>query len=81
MVDDSVTKNIAYFIFAISFFVMIYFISQQARKNRLSAIDQHAPKVAGHDILDGGAKNPQQFDEPDDNALEEMAELLGDDED
>ena len=56
MVDDSVTKNIAYFIFAISFFVMIYFISQQARKNRLSAIDQHAPKVAGHDILDGGAK-------------------------
>ena len=59
MVDDSVTKNIAYFIFAISFFVMIYFISQQARKNRLSAIDQHAPKVAGHDILDGGAKNPK----------------------
>ena len=31
--------------------------------------------------LIGGAKNPQQFDEPDDDALDEMAELLGEDED
>ena len=54
---------------------------QQARKNRLSTIDQHAPKVAGHDVLAGGAKNPQQFDEPDDDALEEMAELLGEEDD
>ena len=27
--------------------------------------------------MDGSAKNPEQFDEPDDDALEEMAELLG----
>ena len=30
--------------------------------------------------MDGAAKNPEQFDEPDDDALEEMAKLLGEDE-
>ena len=81
MVDETTTKNIAYAIFAISFFIMIYFITKQARENRLTSIDQHAPKIAGFDELSGGARNPQQFDEPDDEALDEMAELLGEDED
>ena len=69
MVDETTTKNIAYAIFAISFFIMIYFITKQARENRLTSIDQHAPKIAGSDELSGGARNPQQFDEPDDDAL------------
>ena len=81
MVDETATKNIAYAIFAISFFIMIYFITKQAKENRLTSIDQNAPKIAGSDELLGGAKNPQQFDEPDDDALDEMAELLGEDED
>jgi hypothetical protein len=42
-------------------------------------IETHAPKVAGEDELEGGARNPQRFDEPDEEALEEMAELLGED--
>lgn len=42
-------------------------------------LDAAAPKVAGEDTLDGGAKNPSQFDEPDEDALDEMAELLGED--
>jgi len=29
--------------------------------------------------LEGGARHPQRFDEPDEEALEEMAELLGED--
>ena len=81
MVDESTTKNIAYAIFALSFLVMVYFIAKQARKNRISAVDSHAPKIAGSDKLPGGAKNPQQFDEPDDDALDEMGKLLGEDED
>jgi len=81
MVDESTTKNVAYVIFAISFFVMIYFITKQARENRLASIDENAPKIAGSDKLPGGAKNPQQFDEPDDDALDEMGKLLGEDED
>jgi len=42
-------------------------------------LDKSAPKVAGEDELEGGARNPQQFDEPDEDALEEMAALLGED--
>jgi hypothetical protein len=81
MVDETTTKNVAYAIFAISFLVMIYFITKQARENRLTSIDENAPKIAGSDVLSGGAKNPQQFDEPDDDALEQMAEILGEDDD
>ena len=81
MVDESTSKMIAYAIFAISLGVMIYYITKQARYNRMSVMDENAPKIAGSDTLSGGARNPEQFDEPDDDALEEMAELLGDDED
>ena len=77
MVDESTTKNIAYFIFIISFFVMVYFIINQAKHNRKSSIEEIAPKVAGSDQISGGAKDPTAFEEPDDDALEEMAELLG----
>ena len=77
MVDESTTKNIAYFIFIISFFVMIYFIINQAKHNRKSSVEENAPKVAGSDQMGGGAKDPTAFEEPDDTALEEMAELLG----
>ena len=77
MVDESTTKNIAYFIFVISFFVMVYFIINQAKHNRKSSIEDNAPKVAGSDEMSGSAKDPAAFEEPDEDALEEMAELLG----
>ena len=41
-------------------------------------LKNHAPKVAGEDI-EGGARHPQRFDEPDEEVLEEMAKLLGED--
>ncbi|MDB2336032.1 hypothetical protein OAO46_00930 [Candidatus Poseidonia alphae] len=50
-------------------------------ENRTEMLESNAPKVAGEDELAGGARNPQQFDEPDEDALNEMADLLGDDED
>ena len=43
-----------------------------------SATDE--PAIAGSDVLEGGAKNPEQFDEPDDEALDMMGELLGENE-
>jgi hypothetical protein len=43
-------------------------------------LESTAPKVAGEDEMEGGARNPQQFEEPDEDALEEMAKLLGEDE-
>ena len=40
------------------------------------ANSQDDPAIAGQDIIEGGAINPEQFDEPDDAALDEMQELL-----
>ena len=38
--------------------------------------NQDEPVIAGQDELGGGAKNPEQFDDPDDDALDEMQDLL-----
>ena len=60
---------------------MVWFIVRRAKENRQEMIDESAPKVAGEDEIDGVAINPQEFDEPDDEALDEMGALLGEDED
>ena len=54
---------------------------KKAKANKEAMMAENAPKVAGDDILEGGAKEPEQFDEPDDDALDEMGDLLGLDED
>ena len=38
--------------------------------------NQDDPVIAGQDVLDGAAKNPEQFDDPDDDALDEMQDIL-----
>jgi F0F1-type ATP synthase membrane subunit b/b' len=77
--EPDTTKNVAYFVMALSLLVMVWFISKRAMKNRMNMLEASGPKIAGDDVLEGGARNPQQFDEPDDDALEEMAKLLGED--
>ncbi|MDP6200170.1 MAG: hypothetical protein QF531_05305 [Candidatus Poseidonia sp.] len=79
--EPETTKNIAYIVMGITLLAMGWFISQRAMKNRTEMLEASAPKIAGEDVLEGGARHPQQFDEPDDEALEEMAKLLGDEED
>lgn len=77
--EDNTIKNIAYMLTGVSLLGMTWFIWRRALKNREAILEAHAPKVAGSDVLEGGARHPQQFDEPDDDALEEMAKLLGED--
>ena len=77
--DPDTTRAVGLFVGALSLLVMLWFISQRAMKNRMKMIEDNAPKIAGEDTLEGGARNPQQFDEPDDDALDEMAKLLGED--
>lgn len=79
--DPDTTRTVGLFAGALSLLVMLWFISQRAMKNRIKMLEDNAPKIAGDDTLEGGARNPQQFDEPDDDALDEMAKLLGDEED
>ncbi|MDB3879236.1 hypothetical protein N9295_00115 [bacterium] len=76
---DNLTKYVTTFILILMFIGMIVFVAIRAKQNREKMIENHAPKVAGEDELEGGARNPQRFDEPDEEALEEMGELLGED--
>ncbi len=53
---------------------LLIFIWMQRQKNISN--NQDKPVIAGQDVLDGAAINPEQFDEPDDDALDEMHDLL-----
>lgn len=53
---------------------LMWFILRRVQKNR-AALTEEAP-VAGADEIGGQAKHPEQFDEPDDDALDEMQDLL-----
>lgn len=79
--SDETTRNVTTAILIIAFIGMMIFVAMRARKNRENMLKDHAPKVAGEDTLEGGARHPQRFDEPDEEALEEMAKLLGEDSD
>ena len=78
---DVTTRNITTIVLVLAFLGMMIFVALRARKNREEMLKNHAPKVAGEDQLEGGARHPQRFDEPDEEALEEMAKLLGEDSD
>ena len=78
--SEETTKNITAMILILAFLGMMIFIALRTRQNREEMIKDHAPKVAGEDEL-GGARHPQRFDEPDEEALEEMAKLLGEESD
>jgi hypothetical protein len=78
--NEDTIKNLAYIISIVIFVLMARFVLRKGLENRSRVLRDNAPKIAGDDELGGGAKNPQQFDEPDDKALDEMAKLLGEEE-
>ena len=81
MVED-LTLKISYAVLALGLAGAGWFMFKRAQENKQRMLDESAPKVAGEDELEGGAIDPSQFDEPDDDALDEMGDLLGlDDED
>jgi len=71
------TTNITYAILLISLGGAAWFMLKKAKANKEMMMAENAPKMAGEDVLEGGAKDPEQFDEPDDDALDEMGDLLG----
>lgn len=79
--DPELTTHIAQLVAGITFLAMAWFLAKRANKNRAAMIESSAPKIAGEDEMTGGARNPQQFEEPDEAALDMMSELLGEDED
>ena len=77
MVDS---PELTYIILGLPLLGMIWYMTNRGRANLARAREDAAPAIAGSDVMDGAAKNPEQFDEPDDEALDEMAKLLGEDE-
>ena len=75
----STTENVVYGLLFLTLIGMGWFIYQRGKRNIEVAKEQAAPKIAGSDVMDGGAKNPDQFNEPDEDALQAMADLLGED--
>jgi len=72
---------LVYIILGLTLLGMIWFITNKGKQNLEIAREASAPKVAGEDEISGSAQNPEQFDEPDEEALQEMADLLGEDDD
>ena len=77
MVDST---ELTYIILGLTLLGMIWYMTNRGRANLAKAREEAAPAIAGEDQIEGAAKNPEQFDEPDEEALEEMAKLLGEDE-
>ena len=73
------TTNIATVIALLVFVALVAFMLRRARENREAALAALAPKVAGDDTLEGGARHPEAFDEPTEEDLDMMGDLLGDD--
>jgi len=69
------TTEVATYAMVILTLGLLVFIWRQRQKNMAV---QEEPAIAGADILGGSAKNPEQFDEPDEDALDEMQKLLED---
>ena len=53
---------------------LIIYIWRMRQSNIANSQDE--PVIAGQDELGGAAKNPEQFEDPDDDALDEMQDLL-----
>jgi hypothetical protein len=74
---DELTLKISYAVLGLGLASAGWFMYKRAQENKQRMLDESAPKVAGDDELEGGALDPSQFDEPDDDALDEMSDLLG----
>ena len=53
---------------------LIIYIWRMRQSNIENSQDE--PVIAGQDELGGAAKNPEQFEDPDDDALDEMQDWL-----
>ena len=56
--------------------LLLWYIMRLRSKNIAASRDENEPNIAGKDVLEGLAKNPEQFDEPDEQTLEMLGDLL-----
>ena len=56
--------------------ILLWYIMRLRNNNISDSVENNQPHIAGSDVLDGAAKNPEQFDEPDDETLDMLGDLL-----
>ncbi len=76
MAADETGVDIVTVLAGLIFLGLVAFVVWKARQNRSAALAKAEPKVAGEDPLEGGARRPEDFDEPTEEDLEMMGELL-----
>ena len=69
------TLTIAYVMLFLISGGLLYLVWRLMKRNQESIINENAPAIAGADELGGQAKDKSQFDEPDDDALPQMADV------
>ena len=68
--SDEATVTITTILAVLTFLALLAFVVWKAKQNRTDALAKTAPKVAGEDPLEGGARRPEAFEEPSDEDLE-----------
>ena len=68
------TVDYGYYAMAALTVALIVYIWRLRMRNIANSQDKIP--IAGEDTLEGAAKNPEQFANPDDDALDEMQDLL-----
>ena len=58
--------------------LLLWYIMRLRKDNISESLEKNQPHIAGDDILGGSAINPEQFDEPDEETLDMLGELLED---
>lgn len=56
--------------------ILVWYIMRLRRNNISESMQKNQPHIAGEDVLGGGAINPEQFDEPDEETLNMLGDLL-----
>lgn len=56
--------------------LLLWYIMRLRRNNISESMQKNQPHIAGDDVLGGSAINPEQFDEPDEETLNMLGELL-----
>ena len=56
--------------------ILLWYIMRLRKSNISDSIEKNQPHIAGDDILNGAAINPEQFDEPDQETLDMLGDLL-----
>ena len=58
--------------------ILLWYIMRLRKNNISQSLEKNQPHIAGDDVLGGSAINPGQFDEPDEETLDMLGELLED---